>query len=41
LRYRAIDARRGVASRVKKEDVSPPSDPQVAIGAGVTGFPTW
>jgi hypothetical protein len=37
----AIEARRCVAAREKKEDVSPPSDPQVAIGAGVTGFPTW
>jgi hypothetical protein len=37
----AIEARRCVAAREKKEDMSPPSDPQVAIGAGVTGFPTW
>ena len=37
----ATDTRRCVATREAKEDVSPPSDPQVAAGAGVASFPHW
>lgn len=37
----AVETRQCVATREKKDDVSPPSDPQVAEGAGVAGFPTW
>jgi hypothetical protein len=37
----AIEVRRCVAAREKKEDVSPPSDPQAAIGDNTPSFPTW
>ncbi|HEY2034697.1 MAG TPA: C13 family peptidase [Rhizomicrobium sp.] len=37
----ADETRRCVATREVKEKMSPPSDPQVAIGSGVTNFPRW
>lgn len=37
----AVETRRCVASREVKENMSPPSEPQVAIGAGVAAFPRW
>lgn len=37
----AVETRRCVAAREVKENMSPPSDPQVAVGAGVAAFPTW
>ena len=37
----AIEARRCVAAREKKENVSPPSDPQAALGDDLPSFPTW
>ena len=37
----AAETRRCVATREVKENMSPPSDPQVASGAGVAAFPTW
>ena len=37
----AIDSRRCVAAREKKENVSPPSDPQAAIGDNAASFPQW
>jgi len=37
----AIESRRCVAAREKKEQVSPPSDPQAALGDDLPSFPTW
>ena len=37
----AVETRRCVASREVKENMSPPSEPQVAIGTGVAAFPRW
>jgi hypothetical protein len=37
----AEEARRCVATREVKENMSPSSDPQVAAGAGVANFPHW
>jgi len=37
----AIEARRCVALRERKEKMSPPSDPQAAIGDNAASFPTW
>jgi hypothetical protein len=37
----AIEVRRCVAAREKKENATPPSEPQVAIGDAVASFPTW
>lgn len=37
----AIDTRRCVAAREKKENASPPSDPQAALGDNLASFPTW
>lgn len=41
LRDLAIEARRCVAVRERKEKMSPPSDPQAAIGDNSGSFPTW
>jgi hypothetical protein len=37
----AIESRRCVAAREHKEQVSPPSDPQAALGDNLPSFPTW
>jgi hypothetical protein len=37
----AIESRRCVAAREQKEQVSPPSDPQAALGDNLSSFPTW
>lgn len=37
----AIETRRCVAAREKTEGMSPPSDPQAALGDDLPSFPTW